>query len=29
VAALVYERAREMGLGHEIPTEWFLQDVRD
>ena len=29
VAALVYERARELGLGHEIPTEWFLQDVRD
>jgi alanine dehydrogenase len=29
VAALVYERARELKLGHEIPTEWFLQDVRD
>ena len=29
VAALVYERARERGLGHEIPSEWFLQDVRD
>jgi ornithine cyclodeaminase/alanine dehydrogenase-like protein (mu-crystallin family) len=29
VAALVYERAREQGLGHEVPTEWFLQDVRD
>ena len=29
VAALVYERARELGLGHEIPTDWFLQDVRD
>jgi ornithine cyclodeaminase/alanine dehydrogenase-like protein (mu-crystallin family) len=29
VAALVYERARELGLGHEVPTEWFLQDVRD
>ena len=29
VAAFVYERARELGLGHEIPTEWFLQDVRD
>jgi ornithine cyclodeaminase/alanine dehydrogenase-like protein (mu-crystallin family) len=29
VAALVYERARELGLGHELPTEWFLQDVRD
>jgi alanine dehydrogenase len=29
VAGLVYERARELGLGHEIPTEWFLQDIRD
>jgi len=29
VAALVYERAREQRLGHEVPTEWFLQDVRD
>ena len=29
VAAAVYEKAREMGIGTEIPTEWFLQDVRD
>jgi alanine dehydrogenase len=29
VAAAVYNKAREQGLGHEIPTEWFLQDVRD
>ena len=29
VAARVYERAREKKLGHEIPTEWFLQDTRD
>ena len=29
VAAYVYERARDKGLGHEIPTEWFLQDERD
>ena len=29
VAAFVYERAGQLGLGHEIPTEWFLQDVRD
>lgn len=29
VAAMVYRRAREQGLGHEIPTEWFLQNVRD
>lgn len=27
VGALVLERARAAGLGHEIPTEWFLQDV--
>ncbi|MGW5202445.1 ornithine cyclodeaminase family protein [Streptomyces spiralis] len=29
VAALVYERARERGMGHEIPREWLLQDIRD
>ncbi|MGW1208942.1 ornithine cyclodeaminase family protein [Streptomyces sp. NPDC002499] len=29
VAAIVYERARERGLGHEIPREWLLQDIRD
>jgi alanine dehydrogenase len=29
VAAAVYERARAAGLGTEIPTDWFLQDVRD
>jgi ornithine cyclodeaminase/alanine dehydrogenase-like protein (mu-crystallin family) len=29
VAALVYERALDKRLGREIPTEWFLQDVRD
>lgn len=29
VAALVYRRARERGMGREIPTEWFLQDERD
>jgi ornithine cyclodeaminase/alanine dehydrogenase-like protein (mu-crystallin family) len=29
VAAAVYEAARKRGLGHEIPTDWFLQDVRD
>jgi alanine dehydrogenase len=29
VAAAVYERARDQGLGTEIPTDWFLQDVRD
>ena len=29
VAGRVYELAREKGLGNEIPTEWFLQDIRD
>ncbi len=28
VGARVYERARERGLGTEIPTEWYTQDVR-
>jgi alanine dehydrogenase len=29
VAGKVYELAKQAGLGHEIPTEWFLQDIRD
>ncbi len=29
VASLVYDRARAAGLGREVPTEWFLQDIRD
>ena len=29
VAAAVYHKARAQGLGTEIPTEWFLQDIRD
>ena len=29
VAAAVYEAACEKGIGHRIPTEWFLQDIRD
>jgi alanine dehydrogenase len=29
VAGLVYELALEAGLGRELPTEWFLQDIRD
>lgn len=29
VASLVYDKARAAGLGHEVPTEWFLQDIRD
>lgn len=27
VGAKVIELAREQGLGHEIPTDWFLEDV--
>ena len=29
VGAVVYKICKERGLGHEIPTEWFLQDIRD
>lgn len=29
VGAVVYEKAKEKGLGNEIPTEWLLQDIRD
>lgn len=29
VASKVYEAARSRGIGHEIPTEWLLQDIRD
>ena len=29
VAGRVYDLARENGMGREIPTEWFTQDVRD
>ena len=25
--AIVYRKAKEMGLGHELPTDWFTQDV--
>ena len=28
IAARVFELAREQGLGRELPTEWFLQDIR-
>jgi alanine dehydrogenase len=27
VGAAVLKRARSMGLGREVPTEWFLEDV--
>ncbi len=29
VAGRVYEAAKKAGLGHELPAEWFLQDIRD
>jgi ornithine cyclodeaminase/alanine dehydrogenase-like protein (mu-crystallin family) len=29
VGGLAYERAKQKGLGHELPGEWFLQDVRN
>lgn len=29
VAGRVYELAQERRLGRELPTEWFLQDIRD
>lgn len=29
VAAAAYEEARQRGIGREILTEWFLQDIRD
>jgi ornithine cyclodeaminase/alanine dehydrogenase-like protein (mu-crystallin family) len=29
VAGKVYELAKKAGLGREIPTEWFLQDIRN
>lgn len=29
IAGRVFELARAAGLGREIPTDWFLQDIRD
>ncbi len=29
IAGRVYEPAKARGLGREIPTKWFLQDIRD
>jgi len=29
VGGWVYELARKKGIGREIPTDWFLQDIRD
>ena len=27
VAGLVYRKAVEAGIGHELPTDWFTEDV--
>lgn len=29
VGGLVYHKAKKTGVGREIPTAWFLQDIRD
>jgi ornithine cyclodeaminase/alanine dehydrogenase-like protein (mu-crystallin family) len=29
IAAAAYEAARREGLGRDLPTDWFLQDIRD
>lgn len=29
VGSLVYEKCREQPTGRSLPTEWFLQDIRD
>lgn len=29
VGGVTYEKAKAAGLGHHMPTEWFLQDIRD
>lgn len=29
VAGRLYELAKEKGLGHQLPTEWFVQDIRN
>jgi alanine dehydrogenase len=29
VGAVVLRRAKELGLGRQLPTEWFLQDIRN
>jgi alanine dehydrogenase len=28
-AGKIYQLAKEKGVGRELPTEWFLQDIRD
>jgi ornithine cyclodeaminase/alanine dehydrogenase-like protein (mu-crystallin family) len=29
VGGVVYRKAKALGLGRQLPTEWFLQDIRD
>jgi alanine dehydrogenase len=29
VGGLVYEKAKAAGVGRPVPTDWFLQDIRD
>lgn len=29
IAGRIYELAKAQGVGRQIPTEWFLQDIRD
>ncbi len=29
VGGMAYQEAKKRGLGHELPLEWFLQDIRD
>jgi len=29
VGAAAYELAKAKGLGHPLPTEWFVQNIRD
>jgi len=29
LAGRIYELAKDRGVGREIPTDWFLQDIRD
>jgi alanine dehydrogenase len=29
VGGWVYQQVRQLGLGHELPVEWFLQDIKN
>ena len=29
VGAVVYRKAKAQGFGRELPTEWFLQDIKN